>query len=124
VATLLIATPAAATIAEVVHVTDPVAYAASLLFIGGACLVAASIPARRAARLDPTQTLPSGITAARMLRSGLSGSLFFSTLEAPTMALRRVWVDGPSNRRLSDAGLQRMCPWNVHEREALPCAVD
>jgi predicted permease len=57
VATLLIATPAAATIAEVVHVTDPVAYAGSLLLIVGACLVAASIPARRAARLDPTQTL-------------------------------------------------------------------
>ena len=56
-ATLLIATPAAATIAETIRVTDPVAYAASLLLIIGACLLAASIPARRAARLNPTQTL-------------------------------------------------------------------
>ena len=57
VATLLIATPAAATIAEIVRLTDPVAYAASLVVIVGACLVAALIPARRASRLDPTLTL-------------------------------------------------------------------
>ncbi len=57
VATLLIATPAAATIAEIVRVTDPVAYAASLVLIVGACMVAALIPARRASRLDPTLTL-------------------------------------------------------------------
>jgi putative ABC transport system permease protein len=56
-ATLLLATPAAATIGEVVHVLDPVAYAASLFIIIAACLLAASIPAARAARLDPTQTL-------------------------------------------------------------------
>ena len=56
-AALLLATPAAATIGEIVHVLDPVAYAGSLLIIIAACLVAASIPAARAARLDPTQTL-------------------------------------------------------------------
>ena len=41
---LLIATPRAGAIAEVVHVTDPVAYAGSLIVIVGACLLAASIP--------------------------------------------------------------------------------
>jgi predicted permease len=56
-AALLLATPAAATIGEIVHVLDPVAYAVSLLIIIVACLVAASIPATRAARLDPTQAL-------------------------------------------------------------------
>ena len=39
------------------HVTDPVAYAASLIVIVAACLVAAWIPATRAARVDPMQTL-------------------------------------------------------------------
>jgi predicted permease len=56
-ATLLLSTPAAATIGAIVHVLDPVAYAASLFIIVVACLVAASIPASRAAHLDPTQTL-------------------------------------------------------------------
>ena len=56
-AALLLATPAAATIGEIVHVLDPVAYAVSLLIIIAACLVAASIPATRAARLDPMRTL-------------------------------------------------------------------
>jgi predicted lysophospholipase L1 biosynthesis ABC-type transport system permease subunit len=56
-ATILIATPAAAAIAEIVRVTDPTAYAASLLSIVAACLLAAWIPASRAARLDPMQTL-------------------------------------------------------------------
>jgi hypothetical protein len=56
-AALLLATPAAATIGEIVHVLDPVAYAVSLLVIIGACLVAASIPATRAARLDPARAL-------------------------------------------------------------------
>ena len=54
---MLLATPAAATIGEIVHVLDPVAYAVSLLVIVAACLAAASIPATRAARLDPTRTL-------------------------------------------------------------------
>jgi predicted permease len=56
-AALLLATPAAATIGEIVHVLDPAAYAVSLLIIVAACLVAASIPAARAARLDPTRAL-------------------------------------------------------------------
>jgi predicted permease len=56
-AKLLLATPAAATIGEIVHVLDPLAYAVSLLAVIAACLVAASIPATRAARLDPTRTL-------------------------------------------------------------------
>ena len=56
-ATLLLATPAAATIGEIVHVLDPVAYAVSLLIIIAACLVAAAVPATRAARLDPTRAL-------------------------------------------------------------------
>jgi predicted permease len=56
-AALLLATPAAATIGEIVHVLDPAAYAVSLLIIIAACLVAAAVPATRAARLDPTLAL-------------------------------------------------------------------
>jgi predicted permease len=56
-AALLLATPAAAGIGKIVHVLDPVAYAVSLLVIVATCLVAASIPASRAAHLDPTRTL-------------------------------------------------------------------
>ena len=56
-AALLLATPAAAPIGQIVHVFDPVAYAVSLLIIIAACLMAASIPATRAARLDPTRAL-------------------------------------------------------------------
>jgi predicted permease len=56
-ARLLLATPGAAPIGQIVHVLDPVAYAVSLLVIIAACLVAASIPATRAARLDPTLAL-------------------------------------------------------------------
>jgi predicted permease len=56
-AALLLASPAAATIGQIVHALDPVAYAVSLLIILAACLAAASIPATRAARLDPTRTL-------------------------------------------------------------------
>jgi ABC-type antimicrobial peptide transport system permease subunit len=44
-------------IAAVVHVTDPVAYAASLIVIIAACLLAAWIPGSRAARVDPMQAL-------------------------------------------------------------------
>jgi len=57
IAALLRASPLAEGIGEVVHVFDPVAYAASLLLIVAACLAAASIPAARAARLDPSRTL-------------------------------------------------------------------
>ncbi len=56
-AALLLSTPAAATIGNIVHVLDPIAYTGSLLIIIAACLVAASIPATRAARLDPARTL-------------------------------------------------------------------
>lgn len=56
-ATILISIPAAATIAAVVRVLDPIAYAASLLIIIAACALAASIPAARASRVDPMQTL-------------------------------------------------------------------
>jgi hypothetical protein len=54
---LLLATPAAANIGEIVRVHDPIAYGTSLLIIMTACLAAASILATRAARLDPTRTL-------------------------------------------------------------------
>ena len=56
-ATTLLAMPFGALIGEIVHVTDPVAYAASLLLIVAACLLAAWIPASRASRLDPMRTL-------------------------------------------------------------------
>jgi ABC-type antimicrobial peptide transport system permease subunit len=44
-------------IGQIVRVLDPIAYGTSLLVITAACLAAASIPASRAARLDPTRTL-------------------------------------------------------------------
>ncbi len=56
-ATVVLATPAGTMIAEIVHVTDPVAYAASLIVIIAACLLAAWIPVSRASRLDPMKTL-------------------------------------------------------------------
>jgi hypothetical protein len=56
-ATILMALPAGAEIIEIVRVTDPIAYVASLLVIVAACLLAAWIPAARAARLDPMRTL-------------------------------------------------------------------
>ena len=56
-AALLLTTPAAAVVGEIVHVLDPVAYVVSLLIIIAACLAAASIPAARAARLEPTRAL-------------------------------------------------------------------
>jgi predicted permease len=46
-----------ALISAIVHVTDPVAYLSSLLVIVAACLLAAWIPASRAATLDPMKTL-------------------------------------------------------------------
>lgn len=49
--------PAGVFVGQIVRVTDPIAYAASLLSIVAACLLAAWIPARRAARLDPMRTL-------------------------------------------------------------------
>jgi predicted permease len=56
-AALLLATPAAASIGAIVDVLDPIAYAVSLLVIIAACVLAASIPATRAAHLDPARTL-------------------------------------------------------------------
>ena len=56
-AKVLVATVGADTISRIVPVLDPVAYAGSLFVLIAACLVAASIPATRAARLDPTLTL-------------------------------------------------------------------
>jgi ABC-type antimicrobial peptide transport system permease subunit len=56
-ATAVLATPAGAMIGEIVHVTDPVAYLASLIVIIAACLSAAWIPAARAAQVDPMRTL-------------------------------------------------------------------
>ena len=56
-ATVVLATPAGALISQIVHVTDPVAYLASLGVIVAACLFAAWIPAARAAKVDPMRTL-------------------------------------------------------------------
>jgi hypothetical protein len=56
-ATILMATPAAAMIGRTVHVFDPFAYGGSLSCIVAACLLAAAIPALRAARIDPMATL-------------------------------------------------------------------
>lgn len=56
-ATLLLSTPQAAPIGDVIHVRDPIAYAISVLLIVAACLLAASVPATRASRLDPMRTL-------------------------------------------------------------------
>ena len=56
-ATAVLASPAGALISQIVHVTDPVAYLASLGVIVAACLVATWIPAARAAKVDPMRTL-------------------------------------------------------------------
>jgi predicted lysophospholipase L1 biosynthesis ABC-type transport system permease subunit len=56
-ATLLLASLGPATMGRIVQVLDPIAYGTSLIVIMAACLAAASIPAARAARLDPTRML-------------------------------------------------------------------
>ena len=56
-ATAVLATPFGALISHIVHVTDPVAYLASLGLIVAVCLLAAWIPAARAAKVDPMRTL-------------------------------------------------------------------
>lgn len=56
-ALLLTKTLGASTVTEIVHVFDPVAYVVSVLCIVSACALAASIPARRAAHVDPATTL-------------------------------------------------------------------
>ena len=60
-AAAVLATPAGAYISQIVHVTDPVAYASSLLVIIAACLLAAWIPAARAAKVDPDAHAAAGI---------------------------------------------------------------
>ena len=44
-------------IRSVVHLFDPLAYALGVLTIAAACFFASSIPALRAARIDPMRTL-------------------------------------------------------------------
>ncbi len=56
-AVVLMATPVASEIPDIIHVFDPVAYAASLLVIVTSCALAVSVPALRAARIDPMATL-------------------------------------------------------------------
>jgi predicted permease len=56
-ATVLIAMPFGFPVTDIVHVADPVAYAASLIVILAACLLAGALPAARAARVDPMHTL-------------------------------------------------------------------
>jgi ABC-type antimicrobial peptide transport system permease subunit len=56
-AIVLMASSAASEIGDIVQVFDPAAYAASLLIIVTSCVVAVSVPALRAARIDPIATL-------------------------------------------------------------------
>jgi predicted permease len=56
-ALVLLATPAAEAIGATVRAFDPLAYAVSLMTIVATCLIAALVPARRAARIDPIATL-------------------------------------------------------------------
>jgi putative ABC transport system permease protein len=53
----LMATPAAAQIAQSIRIFDPVAYVVSVLCIASACASAAAIPASRASRVDPIAAL-------------------------------------------------------------------
>jgi predicted lysophospholipase L1 biosynthesis ABC-type transport system permease subunit len=56
-AAAVLATPVGALISQIVHVTDPVAYLASVGMIVVACVLAGWIPAARAAKVDPMRTL-------------------------------------------------------------------
>jgi predicted permease len=56
-AIVLMTSPFASELGEIVHVFDPLAYVASVLVIAAACLLAVSVPALRAARIDPIATL-------------------------------------------------------------------
>jgi predicted permease len=56
-ATVLLSIPTAGLIGEVIQVLDAIAYVSSLLFIVAACLLAASIPAWRAANVAPWRSL-------------------------------------------------------------------
>lgn len=53
----LLVSAAGSQLARILDPLDPVAYAASLLAIVAACTLAALVPARRAARIDPLSTL-------------------------------------------------------------------
>jgi ABC-type lipoprotein release transport system permease subunit len=55
--TALMAMPFGALITQIVLVTDPVAYLASLGVVVAACLLATWIPAARAAKVDPMRAL-------------------------------------------------------------------
>jgi predicted permease len=57
VAIVLMSTPIAAELGDSIDVLDPGAYAASLLVIVVSCVLAVSLPALRAARIDPIATL-------------------------------------------------------------------
>jgi putative ABC transport system permease protein len=52
-----LASPGGALLSEVVRPVDPASYAVSMLVIAAACLLAALVPALRAARIDPIATL-------------------------------------------------------------------
>lgn len=54
---VLLATPAAEAIGSTVRLFDPLAYAATVLGVIAACVCAALVPARRAARVDPVVAL-------------------------------------------------------------------
>jgi hypothetical protein len=56
-AIVLMATPMASAIGSLVRVFDPVAYVSSLVVIVTSCLLAVSVPALRAARIDPIAML-------------------------------------------------------------------
>ena len=56
-ATAVLASPAGGMIAQIVHLTDPVAYLGSVAVIVVACLLAAWLPAARASKLDPIRAL-------------------------------------------------------------------
>jgi ABC-type antimicrobial peptide transport system permease subunit len=56
-AAAVLATPVGAPISRIVQIADPVAYLASVGVVVTACLLAAWIPAARAARVDPMRTL-------------------------------------------------------------------
>lgn len=56
-AAVLMSTPVAAKIGGIVHLFDPLAYAGTFIGVSIACAVAASLPALRAARIDPIATL-------------------------------------------------------------------
>jgi ABC-type lipoprotein release transport system permease subunit len=56
-ATALLSSEFGVFISEIVRVTDPIAYGASLLVVVAGCLLAVWIPATRAARVEPMQAL-------------------------------------------------------------------